>query len=307
MTCAICDGLGGVYTGHAHGVVKLHHSGTWEAAQHPSSVGLPVRSMAVDSRGFCWVGDEAGIIRVLMLDPQNGQLNLKVQLAPPQAQGLLNLAMRFGPTAAANAFKESISSSSNSSLVRLGSGNSSTSTVRAAPIAAMCSKGLAVFSTGGKSPYNITVWHSQKFSELEVSTCESFGATCSFAILPWEAPPAATGTSGPSRGAAAPQGDTSTAVAGIPATGIAVGYATVQPRATVPARIMQHSLAKQAAGAVGSASSSTADTSDYSSWRLLSAHERGQVLLWQFNGVTRSAGTTKLLQLLSVIGEPRPQ
>eukprot|EP00878_Enallax_costatus_P003652 GHUV01003866.1.p1 GENE.GHUV01003866.1~~GHUV01003866.1.p1 ORF type:complete len:1163 (+),score=390.16 GHUV01003866.1:185-3673(+) len=312
VTCAIFDNSGGVYTGHAHGVVKLHLQGAWGAAQHPSSVGLPVRSMAVDSRGFCWVGDEAGIIRVLMLDPQTCQLNLKMQLVPPQAQGLLNLAIRQGPAAAAAAFNEGFGGSNTTGLARLGSGTSSTGAVKPAPIAAMCSKGLAVFSAGGKSPYNIVVWHSQKFSELEVSSCESFGAPCSFAVLPWEAPPDAAGPGrasidGSSSSPAA-QSNSSTAVAGVPATGIAVGYATVQPRATVPPRIMAQSLAKQAAaGTAGSASGTAPDTSDYSSWRLLSGHERGQVLLWQFNGVTRSAGTTKLLQLLSVIGDPRPQ
>lgn len=303
VTSAVFDSSGGVWTGHADGVVRLHLRGMWGAAQHPTNVGLPVRSMAIDSRGHCWVGDEAGIIRVLILDPNTGRLSCKVQLAPPQAQGLLRLAGLQGAAAAAAAFNASSSSSGGNTLVRLGSGGSSSQTLaKATPVSAMFSKGLAVFSSGGEWPYNITVWNSHSYQKLEVSNCESFGATCSFALLPWEAPLEAA--------AGGPVGheDSSRAVPGVPATGIAVGYATAQPRATVPARIMAASLAKQAATASSSSSTAKpADASDYSSWRLLSGHERGQVLLWQVNGVTRTPGTPKLLQLLAVIGEARPQ
>jgi hypothetical protein len=44
-----------------------------------------------------------------------------------------------------------------------------------------------------------------------------------------------------------------------------------------------------------------------SSWRLLTGHERGQVLLWQFKGVQRSAASPRVLHLLCVIGEAKPQ
>eukprot|EP00878_Enallax_costatus_P027191 GHUV01029252.1.p1 GENE.GHUV01029252.1~~GHUV01029252.1.p1 ORF type:complete len:391 (+),score=98.07 GHUV01029252.1:629-1801(+) len=260
--------------------------------------------MVVDERGFCWVGDKVGFIRVLMFDmtPFGSKVELKVQLTPPQAQVLRTIATCHGPAAATAVTKMSLSSRSSTSSA---SGGSSMSAFTPAPITAMCSRGLAVFSSGGKSSSDITVWHSQKLCELEVFSCENFGAIGSFAILPWDAPEEAAeagrASSGASDSSPTAQTDSSTAVGGAPASSIATGYhaGEISP------------LAKLAAAAVPPmpmvGPAAAADTSKHSSWCLLSGHERGQVLLLQFKRVTPLAGTSRLLQPLCVFGEPHPQ
>jgi hypothetical protein len=44
-----------------------------------------------------------------------------------------------------------------------------------------------------------------------------------------------------------------------------------------------------------------------SGWRLLTGHERGQVLLWQLKGVQRSPTSPRVMHLLCVIGEAKPR
>jgi hypothetical protein len=98
------------------------------------------------------------------------------------------------------------------------------------------------------------------------------------------------------------------AVPGIPATGIAVGYAAAPvARATVPASVTAHAAAK-AGGMIGQLpAGQVAGGATDSNWRLLTGHERGQVLLWQFKGVQRSPASPRVMTLLCVIGEARPQ
>lgn len=42
-------------------------------------------------------------------------------------------------------------------------------------------------------------------------------------------------------------------------------------------------------------------------WRLLSGHEKGQVVLWQLRGIPKPAGVPRALQQLAVIGEQQPR
>lgn len=181
VTCVAYDlSCGFVWTGCADGSVMLHAGGRWGFASLPTSVGLPVRSMAVDSRHFCWVGDEAGIIRVLNLDPATDRLTLRIQLAPPQTERLVWLAAQQGPAAAAAAAASAASGSSSAAGVAAGS------VVKGTPVYAMAGRGSTVFSSGGKLAQSITVWDSYSYKELEVAELPSFGATYAFAVLPWE-------------------------------------------------------------------------------------------------------------------------
>jgi hypothetical protein len=42
-------------------------------------------------------------------------------------------------------------------------------------------------------------------------------------------------------------------------------------------------------------------------WRLLSGHEKGQVVLWQLRGIPKPLGVARALQQLAVIGEQQPR
>eukprot|EP00879_Flechtneria_rotunda_P011134 GHRR01011632.1.p1 GENE.GHRR01011632.1~~GHRR01011632.1.p1 ORF type:complete len:1046 (+),score=387.29 GHRR01011632.1:425-3139(+) len=265
--------------------------------------------MAVDSRQCCWVGDDAGIIRVLKLDPSTRHLRVRFEDIPPQAQPLLQAAARQGPAAAAAL---AASTAANNAVVK------------AAPVIAMLGQALAMFTSGGKRGRDsITVWNCQSYEPLEMHNTTTYGTACSFISLPWDsqddgsapastlplASPGAVAPGIPANSTLAtqqqrtsPPGRSSSS--GAPATGIPMGYGPA--RATVPSSIMAAAAAKKAAAAV--ASGSGADTGDYHRWRLLSGHEKGQVLLWRLQGVSRGGppGSTQLL-LLACIGEPKPQ
>eukprot|EP00775_Hariotina_reticulata_P005593 gene5593-5831_t len=172
MTCATWDASTGfIWTGHADGTVLLHAPGQWAAASSQSQVGLPVRSLVIDYRRCCWVGDDAGIIRVLTMDPSTQRLTVRFQDIPQQAQWLVQRAVRQGPAAAAAAAAASGSSAA--------AGTPGVNSL--APINAMLSRGNALFSAGGKWVYNITLWNCQTYEPVEVHTVKSFGPTYSFA------------------------------------------------------------------------------------------------------------------------------
>lgn len=112
----------------------------------------------------------------------------------------------------------------------------------------------------------------------------------------------------------APTGQRSmNAVQGIPAQGIALGYAAgPPPRATVPASVMAAATARQGGAGSGAAAAAAAAAQpsakeDTGCWRLLSGHERGQVLVWQVKALTRYAAAQRVLHLVCVVGDPRPQ
>jgi hypothetical protein len=176
VTCVAYDPTTlNVWTGCADGSVLLHARGQWGFASLATEVGLPVRAMTVDSSHCCWVGDEAGIIRVLTLDPITDRLNVRFRSIPPQAHALMRLAAAQGPSAAATA----------AATAAIANGPPSAAG-KIVPVHAMLSKGPAVFASGSKAWDSITVFHSQTYQELEVANCESFGATNCFAVLPWE-------------------------------------------------------------------------------------------------------------------------
>ncbi|KAF6265332.1 hypothetical protein COO60DRAFT_1623953 [Scenedesmus sp. NREL 46B-D3] len=295
VTCVAYDPTTlNVWTGCVDGSVLLHARGRWGFASLPTEVGLPVRAMAVDSRHFCWAGDDAGIIRVLSLDLNTDRLGVRFRVIPPQAHALVRLAAAQGPAAAAAAAAAPAASGPPG-----GAG-------KCVPVRAMLGKGPAVFASGSIGACSITVFNSQNYQELEVANCESFGATCCFAVLPWEADDAEQ------QAAAALAGQGASfaggAVPGIPATGIAMGYAAAPvPRATVPASVMAHAAARAGGMAGQLPAGQLAGSAAGSSWRLLTGHERGQVLLWQFKGVQRSPASPRVMHLLCVIGEAKPQ
>jgi hypothetical protein len=78
-------GRGTVWTGHADGTVRAHHRGAWDAARLPAFRGA-VRALAVDSKGQAWAGDEAGLIKVVRLDPRARAASVIWQ-ALPEAPG----------------------------------------------------------------------------------------------------------------------------------------------------------------------------------------------------------------------------
>jgi hypothetical protein len=170
VTCVAYDPATlNVWTGCADGSVLLHARGRWGFASLATEVGLPVRAMAVDSSHCCWVGDEAGIIRVLTLDIITDRLGVRFRVIPPQARGLVRLATSQGPAAAAPAASGPPGAAG-----------------KCVPVHAMLGRGPAVFASGSKAWDSITVFNSQNYQVLEVANCESFGATCCFAVLPWE-------------------------------------------------------------------------------------------------------------------------
>jgi hypothetical protein len=176
VTCVAYDPTTlNVWTGCTDGSVLLHARGRWGFASLPTEVGLAVRSMAVDSRHFCWVGDDAGIIRVLTLDLNTDRLSVCFRLIPPQAHTLVHLAAAQGPAAAAAA------------AAAPAAGGPPGAAGKCVPVYAMLGRGPAVFASGSKASASITVFNSRNYQELEVANCESFGATYCFAVLPWEA------------------------------------------------------------------------------------------------------------------------
>lgn len=175
VTCVAFDPTTlNVWTGCADGSVLLHARGRWGFASLATEVGLPVRAMAVDAAHCCWVGDEAGIIRVLTLDIITERVGVKFRVIPPQARALVRLATAQGPAAAAAAAAAAPASGPPGAAGKC------------VPVHAMLGKGPAVFASGSKAWDSITVFNSQNYQELEVANCESFGATRCFAVLPWE-------------------------------------------------------------------------------------------------------------------------
>lgn len=144
-----------------------------------------------------------------------------------------------------------------------------------APVLAAASRAAAVVSSGGHGRNFLTLWNAQRLEAVERCSTETYGAAHSLADIEWpeEGGPAADAVSSSGSGGG----------------GVAPGLAA------------QHSSSTTSSS---EANRGSADARGFSGWRLLSGHERGQVLLWRIAGVMRQPGV-RALQLLSVVGEPR--
>jgi hypothetical protein len=124
---------------------------------------------------------------------------------------------------------------------------------------------------------------------VDVHNCESFGAALCFAVCPWDETDAALTPAPAAAAAAAADGPTAAAVA--------AGRAVL---GTQPELARQGSADAAAAAAAGGAHVGYG-------WRLLSGHEKGQVVLWQLRGIPKPLGVARALQQLAVIGEQQPR
>lgn len=145
----------------------------------------------------------------------------------------------------------------------------------AAPVYAMLAHQAALFTSGGKWAHNLTLWNSTTHEIVDVHNCESFGAALCFGVLPWDE-------------------EVSAAAEGAAAAGADTGSGSWPGPLAEP---MAHT---------GSASSSSVSC-DGIGWRLLSGHEKGQVVLWQLRGLPKPVGVARALQQLAVIGEQQPR
>lgn len=170
VSCITWDERGNIWTGHLDGSVRLHNQGKWDAARSVACA-HPVRSIAVDAKRQCWVGDDGGFLKVLRHDPITRNLNLvwqNMQAPAPYAPGAWG-------------------------AVAPGYGGYSVPPLPAAPIHAMLSQGLYVFTAGGKTTAMITLWLSHQFQTLEFHDCQSYGPCGAFAIVAWDGPATAAG------------------------------------------------------------------------------------------------------------------
>lgn len=154
-----------------------------------------------------------------------------------------------------------------------------------------------VFAAGGREASRLAAWHAHTYSEVDAASCDAFGPPTSLALLPWQEdgqPLTADGAAG-----GTVEGLPITQGAGAGAAAAAAGL----PRATVPTTVaMANSAVNDAAHSGGSCSS----------WRLLSGHDRGQVIVWQLLAAPHIAVSSslptqrRLLRPVAVVGEPSP-
>ncbi|GLI61954.1 hypothetical protein VaNZ11_004517 [Volvox africanus] len=74
VTALGIDEAGSVWTGHAKGQVRVRYKQQWERTMEDKVFTTAVRAIAFDDLGRAWAGDESGRIKVMAYDPQGGQL-----------------------------------------------------------------------------------------------------------------------------------------------------------------------------------------------------------------------------------------
>jgi hypothetical protein len=224
------------------------------------------------------------VLRVLHHDVHSQRLALKFQDTPPAAAPFMQVASARGPAAAAAAIASATApppAAAVGGVAAAGVNGAAGAAGGIAPLLAVLSRGPVVVSSGGRGRNFLTVWSSAKFQTLDCCSTDTYGAAHALAGMDW--------------------GDDGALQASSSAGSAGVG-AGLLPAASIGG---SSSAASSSRGQACGGGSSASDGGALSHWRLLSGHERGQVVLWKVSAGGRQPGA-RALQLLSVIGEPRP-
>ncbi|GIL51335.1 hypothetical protein Vafri_7343 [Volvox africanus] len=302
VTALGVDEAGSVWTGHAKGQVRVRYKQQWERTVEDKVFTTAVRAIAFDDLGRAWAGDESGRIKVMAYEPQEGQLatvaalqrspafgsKMKVasgnlfckrhcnsntsgqasaaavfaaatatavtvansvaaaaMAAAPTATGRENSpggATIAGATAVAAAATTS-AGGNNGPVITSGNNHTPPGTMEG-PVRCIFVRGSRAWASGGRSCAWLQLWDTDTLQDLDVFECGTLGPCHAMASLRW---PSASSTG--------------------PSLHITTGS-------------QHHRTHSDGCRAAQVPPTSGASGQPGSSWRLLTGHENGQLLLW---------------------------
>ncbi|GIL75439.1 hypothetical protein Vretifemale_5158 [Volvox reticuliferus] len=299
VTALGIDDSGSVWTGHSKGQVRVRYKQQWERTVEGKAFTTAVRAIAFDDLGRAWTGDESGRMKVMAYEPQGGQLAIvaslqrspalwaKMKVTPGNLfgkrhcnSGTSNQASAAAVFAAATATAVTVANSVAAAAVAAattatghdnspgGAGTMGVAAVATAattssggnnghsgynstppgtmegPVRCIFVRGDRAWASGGRSYAWLQLWDTDTLQDLDVFECGTLGPCHAMASLRW-----------PSASSAGPSLHITTG--GQHRHTHSDGSRAAQPPST--------------GGASGK---------PMSSWRLLTGHENGQLLLW---------------------------